>query len=268
MIQRDKSAQLLTAKDKPAFSVIHPNQVDTPILLLCDHASNDVPLKLNGLDIDQAYFERHIAYDIGAADLTIQLAQRLHATAVLAGFSRLVMDANRFLSADTAMPELSDGVEIRGNLALSKSDALLRIEELFVPYHHAIAQQAARISALFSSPLIVAIHSFTPVFKGFERPWDIGIVWEGKNEIAKELIQYLRDNTDYSIGDNEPYHACDPLGYTMRTHAQSKGIPNLMFEVRQDLVTTAAGQRHFSKVLAQAITAIEQSANFQIGKRS
>lgn len=252
MIKCQKEFHLLTEEDAAPYSLINESQEQSPVLLVCDHASHYVPKNLNSLEIEAHYFERHIGYDIGAAQMTHKISENINASAVLAGFSRLVIDANRFLIAHDSMPIISDGVVITGNESLGHMDRLLRIEELFIPYHDAINRAIARQCQLFSLPIIFSIHSCTPVFKGFERPWEIGVVWEGDNTVAILLIDYLLENTSYDIGDNQPYHACDPLGYTMRTHAESKGYPHVMIEVRQDLVIDEAGQKQFADILSDA----------------
>lgn len=260
MIICKKDCQLLCEGDRSPYEVIEPQKTNTasssPILIVCDHASNYVPQTLNSLGIEAQYFEQHIAYDMGAAIVTRKLAEQLNASAVLAGFSRLVIDANRFLTAHDSVPTISDGIAIKGNEALLSKDVLVRIEELFIPYHDAINRVVAGICKHYSMPLIMSVHSYTPVFQGFERPWEIGVVWEGDDGVATMLMNYLRQNTDYHVGDNEPYHACNPVGYTMKTHAESKNFPHTMVEIRQDLVADEKGQQAFADVLAAALLSI------------
>jgi predicted N-formylglutamate amidohydrolase len=270
MIICKKDCQLLCEGDQSPYEVFAPDNADTedrsPVLIVCDHASNYVPKTLNSLDIEAQYFAQHIAYDIGAANVSRKLAERLGASAVLAGFSRLVIDANRFLTAHDSVPTISDGITIKGNETLLATDVLVRIEELFIPYHDAINRAIARIRKHYSLPLIMSVHSYTPVFQGFERPWEIGVVWEGDDGVATMLMDHLRENTDYHVGDNEPYHACNPLGYTMKTHAESKHYPHVMVEIRQDLVADEKGQRVFADVLAAALTSIKTKLDKTIVK--
>ncbi len=47
-----------------------PGDPGCGLLLLCDHASNAVPPDLDSLGVAAPHFERHIAYDIGAASVT------------------------------------------------------------------------------------------------------------------------------------------------------------------------------------------------------
>ena len=102
-------------------------------------------------------------------------------------------------------------------------------------------------------PLLMSVHSYTPVFQGFERPWEIGILWEGDDGIATMLIDYLRENSEYHVGENQPYHACNPVGYTIKTHAESKNYPHVLVEIRQDLIKHESAQREFADLFAGAL---------------
>ena len=271
MINCKKDCKLLSVDDPPPFETFEARGASTamhsPVLIVCDHASNYVPKVLNGLEIDAKHFQQHIGYDIGAASVSRKIAERLGATAVLAGFSRLVIDANRFLTAHDSIPTISDGVAIKGNEALLKTDILVRIEELFIPYHDAINRATAGIKMHYTLPLVFSVHSYTPIFQGFERPWEIGVVWESDDGVASMLMDYLEEHTNYHVGDNEPYHACNPVGYTMKTHAESKHYPHVMIEIRQDLVAEEAGQEEFANILADALVSIQTSLDQVIVKR-
>ena len=258
MSQCKKEHQLLGADDTPAFEVIVPRD-ESPVLIVCDHASNEIPAALNGLGIDQKHLQQHIAYDIGAAGVSRKMARNMGVTAVLGGFSRLVLDPNRFLTAHDSIPSISDGVVIVENETLSATDRMLRVEELFIPYHSAINQAVTRILERYAMPLVLSVHSYTPIFQGFERPWEIGVLWEGDDGVASLLIDYLRENTDYHVGENEPYHACNPVGYTVKTHAESFGYPHVLVEIRQDLIADEPGQEKFASLLAAALDMIRES---------
>ncbi len=257
MTRCKKEHQLLAADDAPPFEVINGIQADSPILIVCDHASSFVPEALNGLGIDPRYFQQHIGFDIGAAGVSRCMAKNMGVTAVLGGFSRLVLDPNRYLTAHDSIPSISDGVVIPGNESLSAADRMLRVEELFIPYHMAINRAVSNIRSYFCMPLVLSVHSYTPIFQGFERPWEIGVLWEGDDGVAALLIEYLRDNSDYHVGENEPYHACNPVGYTVKTHAESNHYPSVLVEIRQDLIEDEAGQLAFAGLLAGALEMIQ-----------
>jgi predicted N-formylglutamate amidohydrolase len=259
MTRCKKEHQLLGAEDSPPFESINISRSESPVLIVCDHASNYVPLALNGLGIDARHMQQHIAYDIGAAGVSRYMASDMNVMAVLAGFSRLVLDPNRFLTAHDSIPSISDGVVIPANESLSATDRMLRVEELFIPYHMAINRAISHLLRFFSMPLILSVHSYTPIFQGFERPWEIGVLWEGDDGVASLLIDYLREHTDYHVGENEPYHACNPLGYTVKTHAESKHYPHVLIEIRQDLIADSQGQMKFAGLLTGALEMIQST---------
>ncbi len=264
MTRCKKEHQLLVAEDSPPFETINNSRSDSPVLILCDHASNYVPLALKGLGIHAQYLHQHIAYDIGAAGVSRTMASNMGVMAVLGGFSRLVLDPNRFLTAHDSIPSISDGVVIPANESLTATDRMLRVEELFIPYHMAINGAITHLLRHFSMPLILSVHSYTPIFQGFERPWEIGVLWEGDDGVASLLINYLRENTDYHVGENEPYHACNPLGYTVKTHAESKHFPHALIEIRQDLIADIQGQMKFAGILAGALAMIQSTLDAAI----
>jgi predicted N-formylglutamate amidohydrolase len=267
MIQCRKEHQLLAIEDAPPFELLNSVSTESPVLIVCDHASNYVPSALNGLGIDPSNFQRHIAYDIGAAAVSRRMSEAMHAPAVLCGFSRLVIDANRYLTVHDSIPSISDGISVVGNESLSNIDRLLRVEELFIPYHCAIGSAVSRILNRYLKPLVMSVHSYTPNFQGFERPWEIGVLWEGDDDVASLLIDYLRDNTSFHVGENEPYHACHPVGYTVKTHAKEKAYPHLLIEIRQDLIADEEGQNRFADILVAGLEQIQQTLGNIIARR-
>jgi predicted N-formylglutamate amidohydrolase len=159
------------------------------LVLLCDHASNRLPQDYGGLGLPASEFERHIAYDIGAAALTRGLAQRLDATAVLSCFSRLLIDPNRGMDDPTLIMRLSDGAVVPGNRGVDEAERARRIARFHQPYHGAIAAAVAGVRARGHVPFLVSIHSFTPVWRGWQRPWHVGILWDRDEEVARAMIR-------------------------------------------------------------------------------
>lgn len=244
---------LLTSSDPPAVERIEFDG-SSSLLLVCDHASRAIPERLSNLGLTPAALVQHIAWDIGAADLTRALATRLRVNAVLSGFSRLVIDCNRHLHDPTSMAAQSDGHVIAGNLAIDSSGRQARVEELFTPYHTAVAASLNAIAARPSTPILVAVHSFTPVMRGFRRPWHCGILWDRDARLARPFIDALRARGDIVVGDNEPYSGREPAGYTVDVHAAANHWPHVAIEVRQDLIDTPAGVSWWADVLARALS--------------
>jgi predicted N-formylglutamate amidohydrolase len=237
---------LLDAADPPAIEMINPTAL-APVLFVCDHAAARVPRALNSLDLDAAELARHIAWDIGAADLTRSLAGRFGATAILTGYSRLVIDCNRAPDDPTSMPEISDGTVVPGNRNLTRPDIAARIAALFDPFHAAVRTSLARISQPGRVPALISVHSFTPVFRGEVRPWHVGILWDKDPRLAVPLLAALGREAGLCVGDNQPYSGRDRYGYTIVTHGAAAGLPHVLLEVRQDLIDTHRGVEEWAE---------------------
>ncbi len=246
---------ILAEDEQPPYEICNAGGA-APLVLTCDHASNRVPRSLGDLGLSPALREQHIAWDIGCAALTRRLARALDAPAILGGFSRLVVDLNRHLNDPTSMASVSDGVEVPGNVDLPHAHASQRIEEIFLPYHQALAAMLAEKQATSGVPALVAVHSFTPVWGSFQRPWHVGVLWNRDHRIARPLIDALRADPALCVGDNQPYHAREPVGYGMDVHAEGNGYPHALLEIRQDLLTDDAGIDAWSDRLATALTAV------------
>ncbi|MGH8496940.1 MAG: N-formylglutamate amidohydrolase [Gammaproteobacteria bacterium] len=246
---------LIGPDDPPPFELLNPRG-DAHALLVCDHASRAIPEGMNRLGLDELALGRHIACDIGAGDLARGLATRLDAPAVLAGYSRLVVDCNRDLGDPTAFPAVSDGEGIPGNSGLSAEDKALRAQNFYWPYHHAIAQALARFRARDKVPAFISIHSFTPFLQQRNRPWHVGILWDQDPRMPLALMERLRQEPGLCVGDNEPYSGKLPADYTIDHHAESARLPNVSIEVRQDLLETPMGVREWVDRLGSALAGI------------
>jgi predicted N-formylglutamate amidohydrolase len=243
---------LLRAGDPPPFMIVNPSGRGRAILI-ADHAGRAIPRALGTLGLGPAELARHIGWDIGIADVTRQLAMRLDAPAVLAGYSRLVVDCNRRLRDPTSMAQESDGVAVPGNRGLTQTERDGRIAALFTPYHDAIKgvidarRRAGRV------PALISMHSFTPVMNSRERPWHVGVLWNRDPRVARPLIARLRADPDLCIGDNEPYTGRNEHGYSIYVHAEDVGLPHVLLEVRQDLIDTHHGAETWAERLGAAL---------------
>lgn len=237
--------------DPPPFEVCNPDGT-APILLVCDHASRVLPAAVGRLGLPLEALQRHIAYDIGAADLTRMLAAHLDAPAVLAGYSRLLIDLNRQPGDPQSILEESDGIPIPGNQGLGEAEQEARASLFHWPYHHAIDTQFAHLRRRGPEPLLFSIHTFTPSFGGRNRLWDIGVLWNRDPRIAVPLLDLLRRHETLNVGDNEPYSGKD-LAYTLNLHAGAAGLPNAAVEIRQDHCETAQGLERWTGFLGEAL---------------
>ena len=250
----ESAGDLLGPDDPPPVEVFNP-EAAAPLLIVCDHAGRRVPRRLGRLGLDEDAFERHIAWDIGAAAVARRLASTLAAPLVLSAYSRLVVDTNRRRGDPTAIPEESDGTAVPGNRGLSEAERSARFAALHEPYHAAIAARIAAVRARGAVPAIVSIHSFTPSFRGFERPWQIGILWNRDDRIARPLMQRLAAK-GVAVGDNQPYSGQDRHGYTMPRHAEDTGLPHALIEIRQNLVDTMAGAERWAATLLEVLAPV------------
>lgn len=241
---------LLSPADPPPFEeILGP----APVLLVCDHASDRVPASLGALGLPRARFAEHIAVDIGAAAVTRLLALLLGASAIHAGYSRLVIDCNRAPDDPSSIPETSDGIAIPGNRDLGPAARQQRFDAIFAPYHDAIDR---RLAAVAGVPALISVHSFTPVMQGFARPWHVGILWDDDPRIAASLLAALGAEAEIVVGDNLPYSAREPRGYTVSHHAHARGLPHVAIELRQDLIADPAGARAWAERLTRVLKPI------------
>ena len=211
------------------------------LLLLCDHASNALPEAYGRLGLPEAEFGRHIAYDIGAAAVTRSMARQLGATAILTGFSRLLIDPNRGPDDPTLVMKLSDGAVIPANARVTGAEIAERLRLFHEPYHAAIAAWLDEAQRLGEVPAIVSMHSYTPSWKEVARRWHAALLWDKDPRLAAPLIAGLEAD-GLVVGDNEPYDGALEND-TMYRHGTMRGLPHVLIEVRQDLISDESGAR-------------------------
>ena len=230
------------------------------LVLVCDHASNNVPPEIGPLGLSEEDMRRHIAWDVGARGVTLGLARRLGAEAVLSTWSRLVIDPNRGEDDPTLVMRLYDGSLIPGNRQVGQAEIERRLDAYHRPYHRAIDAALARAIAEGEAPVLVSIHSFTPQFRGRPlRPWHVGLLWDRDDRLLRPLLRLLRAEPGLCVGDNEPYSG-SLHGDCMFTHGTSRGIPHILIEIRNDLIETADGQEEWAGRLAPMLrTAIAEA---------
>ncbi|OWU85461.1 N-formylglutamate amidohydrolase [Oceanicola sp. 22II-s10i] len=217
-------------------------------LVTCDHAANTVPDFVGGgdLGLPAEDMARHIAYDVGAAGVTAELAKALDGPAILSNFSRLVIDPNRGEDDPTLLMKLYDGSIIPANRHAGREELERRLEACYRPYHGALAALAARRT----DTVLVSVHSFTPQLRGKpKRPWQIGVLYAADDRLARVLMERLRQEPDLTVGDNEPYTGHLP-GDAVDRHALRHGRPNVLIELRNDLIGTPEDQKAWALRLA------------------
>jgi len=229
----------LLAADEAAPVTVYNENGRSPFLIVADHAGNSMPRALRQLGVPEAERERHIAWDIGVAGLCRVVADALDATLVQQNYSRLVIDCNR-----TPIP---------GNMGLSEGQKVARIREIFRPYHDRIETELDRRRQAGRPTALIAMHSFTPVFKGVARPWHVGVLYNRDPRFAHLLMALLKREEGLVVGDNAPYSVTDASDYTIPVHGERRGLHHVAVEVRQDLIADDKGQCAWGALLARLL---------------
>lgn len=248
---------LLPQKDWPeAVEVLNENG-HSDIVLLCEHASNHMPAEYRQLGLDASHLQRHIAWDIGAAEVTRLLSSKLDAPAFLSGYSRLLIDLNRPLHSQGSIPVLSEDTDIPGNVGIDATERTRRAETMFLPFHDRVAAYLDRRAQPGRQTRIVTIHSFTPVFLGVSRPWHAGVLHDHASDLAEAILSGLRTDAALNVAANVPYVISREADYAVPIHGDDRGIPAVLVEIRQDLLSTRSGIEEWANRLAAALPALE-----------
>ena len=246
----------LIGRDDPAPFVVLEEHGAAPALIVCDHASRAIPRALDRLGLPELGSWQHIAWDIGAGELARGLSHALDAPAVLAGYSRLVVDCNRSPDDLEAFRTESDGWDVPGNRHLNELDRRVRLGSFFDPYHECIAAMLHGFRARAILPLLIAVHSFAPRLGRLpdaDRPWHVGVLWDQDEINARRLLALLRAEKGLVVGDNEPYSGKHPANYTIDHHARPTHLPHVCIEVRQDLIDSPGGVERWVRLLMRAL---------------
>jgi predicted N-formylglutamate amidohydrolase len=249
------AAKPLLEPDEPD-PVTFDNEAGRSVFFLtCDHAGRAIPRRLEGLGLPEHETRRHIAWDIGIGVVGRQLSRLLDAAVVRQTYSRLVIDCNRDPKAPSSIPEISETTEIPGNRSLTEAERAARINAIFRPYHNTIAAALDRRAAAGRASVLVALHSFTPVFRGVARPWHAAVLYNRDARIARSLFELLQAEDGLAVGNNEPYRLTDLTDYTVPVHGERRGLPYVEIEIRQDQIGEPAGQAAWAERLARLLPA-------------
>lgn len=252
-------SELLLAGEDQAGLVVNASGT-SPVVIICEHASNRLPEKLGNLGLGAADLSRHIAYDIGAENTARLLSRLLDAPLILQRYSRLAYDCNRPPESEGAMPETSEITPVPGNRNLSAADRLLRIREIYRPFQDTIATFLDERAAHGKRAIPVSIHSFTKLYKGRERSVDLGLLFDRDAYLANLLIKSF---PGFNTRLNEPYGPKDGVMHLMNLHAAPRGLHHLMIEIRNDLIESERGQQQW----AQRLSIPLQQAAAKLGEK-
>lgn len=256
----------LLKDDEPApFELVNPGG-HSKLVLVCDHASNRVPVCLGSLGLTSEDLASHIGWDSGAANVARNLSARLDAPLVLSTYSRLVIDCNRWPIAADSIPETSAGIVIPGNTNLSETEKFTRRLALFEPYQSEVSTQ---LNNAAPHCVLLSIHSFTPSLLGVDRPWSIGVCYQKDTALAKRWLNALHESIDRNcaepgaelVGDNKPYNIEAGCDYTVPVQGESCNIPSIMLEIRQDKINDTSGAQTWSDIIADAWLSIQDGVS-------
>ena len=228
-----------------------------PFVIVCDHASNRIPADYKSFGFDADALQMHIAWDPGALAVSRRLSALLHAPLLWPDVSRLVIDCNRSVDAASLIVIKSEGRPVPANHNLSEAQRAKRIQRIHAPYHEAIDACLKRRLAAGVEPALIAIHSFTPVYFGKARPWQVGVLFDDDRRLADLLIRELKTDPALTIGINQPYSPADGVYYTLSRHAGPRGLPAVMIEIRNDEIGDEAGELSWADRLAKIFVAVE-----------
>lgn len=244
------TARLLLEADEPSpVTVLNPHGA-SDFVLTADHAGRRIPRRLGDLGLPDSERARHIGWDIGIAGVTSRLSELLDAPAIMQTYSRLVIDCNRGHGVESSIPEISETTRIPGNIGLSAEDRAARQHDIFAPYHGAIRALLDARAKAHRRTVFVAMHSFTPVYKGEQRKTEIGVLFNRDTRLAHALLDVLREAGDIVVGANDPYDVSDLSDYGIPMHGEKRGLPHVELEIRQDLIGTEAGELHWAERMA------------------
>ncbi len=221
-------------------------------VLICEHASRFIPAALNGLGLDEAAASSHAAWDIGALDLSVELMGALDAPLVHSRVSRLVYDCNRPPERIDAMPRVSEVFSVPGNANLTNAQREQRIRDVYEPFAQLVS---STLDTRPEPPVVITIHSFTPVYKGKPRSVELGILHDEDDRAAQLMLRHS-ESSGLHVALNEPYSATDGVTHTLREHAIRRGLPNVMIEIRNDLIDTPTGVNHIAGLLTPILQSV------------
>lgn len=234
--------------EPPPFEVVN-SEGRGRVILVCDHARPRIPRRLGTLGLSEKDLRRHVAWDIGAAEVARRLSKLLDSPLILSAYSRLVVDCNRPLRVSDAFATKSEDVQILGNRSIDAREKAQRANAFYWPYQYAVHRLVESRMDGPVVPVMVSVHSFTPVYHGQSRPWHIGVNYRLDRRLAALVLPALRSDEALCVGENEPYPVTLDEDYTVPVHAETRGMPYVLFEIRQDLIAAAEGADAWAKRL-------------------
>jgi len=241
--------------DEPRPFVVERADGASPFFLTCDHAGLLIPRRLGDLGVEERARRTHIGWDVGALAVASRLSALLDATLVAQPYSRLVIDCNRVVGTEPSIPPRSERTDIPGNLDLAADARRAREREIYEPYHAEIERLLDQRAAAGRATVLLAVHSFTPIYDGVPRPWHVALSTDDYRPLADAMLSALREEHDLVVGDNEPY-SVDDVDYGIPVHGARRRLPRALLEIRNDRIETEAGQEEWAARLARVLRGV------------
>jgi len=236
-------------------------------VLVCEHASRFIPAEFKNLGLENDVLHSHVAWDPGALGVAEELSTQLDAPLVAQRISRLVYDCNRPPDAESAMPAKSEIFDVPGNVGLSQSERQARIDQYYLPFQQTLSAQIDSHSTRIVPPALITIHSFTPNYHGIARNLDIGILHDSDSRFAGELLISLANEKQFVVARNQPYGPADGVTHTLVQHAVSRGLLNVMIEIRNDIINTPESQRKMGEMLAHHLSGVVEKMKAAVSQK-
>lgn len=243
----------LLAPDEPHPLEVHNAGGGSPFFVICEHAGRLIPRALGTMGLSEEDRRRHIAWDIGARDVAMALADKLDAPLFMQRYSRLVCDCNRRPGVASFAPAISEATVVPANAELPPAEVERRAAAIFWPFHEAVTRALDARRDAGQATVLVTIHSFTPVFLGVSRPWEVGVLFNRDRLLGPAVAAWFEANTEFCVGVNEPYSVGDETDYAIPVHGERRGLSCVEFEIRHDLIADAAAAEPWAELLARSL---------------
>lgn len=250
------------SSDAVAFRLLGDDEVEPYVvlnregsancILTCEHAGAVVPESLDLLGMDPEDYTKHYAFDLGIRRVVETLSVLLDAPAILGNYSRLVVDLNRDLDHPTAFVTIGEGKTVPGNIGMPPENRAARVREIYEPYNTELGHMIDHAVAEGHHPAIISLHSFTPQYFQFRRPWEIGFLWTHDYRLSRALIDCFQQR-GYVVGDNQPYDHRIVRGSAVNRHADARRLSNTLLEIRNDLILNDKDADDWAKLLADGL---------------
>ncbi len=236
--------------------IIENENGKSQFIFLCDHASNFIPDEYDNLGLSEKERLDHITWDPGSLKVSQILSKKLDAPIIHSTISRLVIDVNRRHDAKDLMPQISENTKILDNENIDENERERRIKIYHTPYHDAISTLLDKRQKAGAEIILIAMHSFTPIYNGVSRPWEIGFIPCQDEDFTKQLFLNIKENNPkMNVGWNKPYAAKQGVFYTMHLHADKRKIKGSMVEIRNDEIADEAGVKKWAKIMEKSLIA-------------